>query len=152
MKNEYMYRKARGWTVAGGLFNCVLAFPLSLPFLHEWYIGLLNRVNSFFNLCGKDWIAPVDGASMLFLNTSGLALTLVGMSLMYASRDIRNRIGIPLLNGGVRFIWAMIAVYYIVVYDLLGFLYFIVLADVLFAAVYLYFYIKIKSEAVVQRA
>lgn len=144
MDNENTINKARRWTIAGAIFNCILAFPLSFPFTHEWYIGLLNDLNAMLNLYGKEWIAPIDGANMLFLNTSGIALLLVGMSLLYASGDIKDRIAIPLLNGIVRFVWAIIATYYIISYELLEILYFVVLSDLMFCFVYCYYYFQIS--------
>ena len=108
----------------------------------------MNNLNSLFNLNGHPWIAPTDGANMLIINTAGLALFLVGMSLIYAAKDIKARITIPLLNGFVRLAWAVIATYYIIAYELLEALYFIVLADLIFCCAYSYYYLQLKRAPV----
>ncbi|ARU59018.1 hypothetical protein OLMES_5031 [Oleiphilus messinensis] len=148
MSNATKIQKAKLWALAGGVFNCLLALPLALPFTHEWYIGVMNNLNSLFNLNGHPWIAPTDGANMLIINTAGLALFLVGMSLIYAAKDIKARITIPLLNGFVRLAWAVIATYYIIAYELLEVLYCIVLADLIFCCAYSYYYFQLKRAPV----
>ncbi len=140
---------ARKWAIAGGAFNCVAAFPLATPFFHEWYIKLFNSINTHFDFGGSNWIPPTDGTNMLFLNTAGLALLLVGATLLYSSKNIIERIEIPLLNGIVRFIWALIAVYYITTYQLINILYLIVAIDFILAIAYGYYYYqiyKLRSE------
>lgn len=146
MADSGVNKKAKYWVVAGGVFNCLLAFPLSFPSLYEKYIGFLNYLNSSLGLNGKKWLPPVDGANMLFINTSGLALFLVGMLLLYSSRDISNRIGIPLFNAIIRFIWACIAIYYMAVYELFELLYFLIFADLLFSIVFCFYFFKIKAN------
>ena len=69
---------AQRWIIGGGMFNCIVAFPLSMPFLYVQYIHLFNWLNEQAGFGGHDWIPPSDGVNMLFLNTSGLALFLVG--------------------------------------------------------------------------
>jgi Ca2+/Na+ antiporter len=43
----------------------------------------------------------------------GLALVLVGMMMIYASRDLVNRKGIPLLNAIIRLVFAVFLIYYL---------------------------------------
>ena len=82
---------SKGWELSKYI---VVAFPFSMPFLHESYISLFNWLNTFLRLGGSEWVPPNDGGNMLFLNTAGLALFLVGMMLIYASRDLSSRIEI----------------------------------------------------------
>ncbi|KHT62073.1 hypothetical protein RJ45_19320 [Photobacterium gaetbulicola] len=135
---------AKRWVFGGGVFNCVVAFPFSMPFWHESYIRFFNWLNGFIGLGGNDWIPPVDGGNMLFLNTAGLALFLIGMILIYASKNISSRMEIALFNGAVRFLWAIAAVYYLVFHDIIKILYLIVFIDIILASVYLYYYFAMK--------
>jgi len=75
-----------------------------------------------------------------------IALFLVGMLLIYASRNIADRIEIALFNGIVRVIWAIIAVFSLVNYDLLRFLYVIVTVDLVLVVVYGYYYYAVKKQ------
>ena len=136
---------AKRWVMGGGIFNCVVAFPLSMPFLHEPYINLFNWLNKLLGFGGSNWIPPSDGGNMLFLNTAGLALFLVGMILVYASKDVSSRIEIALLNGVVRFIWAIVAIYYLVNYEVINILYLIVVIDLILASAYIYYSSNMKS-------
>ncbi len=144
MNSTTLSSSARKWTITGGLFNCIAAFPLAMPFLHEWYIDLFNNVNLFFNLGGSSWKPPTDGGNMLFLNTAGLALFLVGITLLYASKNINHRIEIPLFNGLIRFVWGLIAIYYILAFNLIHLMFSIVIIDFVLAIAYVYYYVQIK--------
>ncbi|MGF1685000.1 hypothetical protein [Photobacterium minamisatsumaniensis] len=137
-------RAAQRWVMGGGVFNCVVAFPFSMPFLHESYINLFNWLNTALRFGGNDWIPPNDGGNMLFLNTAGLALFLVGMMLIYASKNVSSRIEIALFNGVVRLVWAMVAIYYLVNHEVINLLYLIVAIDLILASSYIYYYFTIK--------
>lgn len=137
---------AKKWIIAGGVFNCIVAFPLSIPFLLKWYINFFNTINSWLNLGGKNWIPPMDGTSMLFINTAGLALILVGMILIYSSYNVSERIMIPFLNGIVRLVWGITAIYYLIQYDIINIIYIIVGIDLLLALVYVYFFSVIRKK------
>jgi hypothetical protein len=82
------------WTLGAGVFNIVAAFPLSLPFFYRHYYAFFNALNAGAGLGGT--LQPPTDGNGLFINTMGLALVLVGMMMIYASRDIENRKGIPL--------------------------------------------------------
>jgi len=101
------------WAFGAGIFNIVVAFPLAVPFLDKKFYALLNLLNHILGLRGRDVLPPADGANMLFVNTAGLALCLVGMMLIYASFDIKNRIMIPFLNALVRIVFPFLVIYYV---------------------------------------
>jgi len=136
---------ARRWVLGGGVFNCIVAFPLAMPFLHGWYIQLLNNIATLIEPNGAIWLPPIDGTNMLFLNTAGMALFLVGMTLIYASKNVVDRITIPFLNGIVRFVWAVTAIYYFINYSLIEVIFPLVVIDSILAIVYIYYYFKISN-------
>lgn len=137
---------AKRWIMGGGVFNCIVAFPFSMPFLSEHYIKLFNWINKTIGFGGNPWVPPSDGGNMLFLNTAGLALFLVGMILIYASKDVSSRVEIALLNGLVRFVWAIVALHYLVNYKIINVLYLIVIIDLILASAYIYYYWCIKNK------
>lgn len=136
---------AKKWVIGGGLFNCIVAFPFAMPFLSDFYILLFNNVNFFFGFGGTRWLPPSEGANMLFLNTAGLALFLVGMTLLYASKKIIERAEISLFNGIIRFVWGVIATYYIVKYEIINIMFLIVIIDFVLASAYIYYYFQIQK-------
>lgn len=143
-RKSNLQNNAKKWVLVGGLFNCIVAFPFAIPFLSSTYINLFNKVNNFLGLAGVRWVPPSEGANMLFLNTAGLALFLVGMTLIYASREIIERVEIPFLNGIVRFCWSVIATYYIVSYEIINVMFIIVVIDLVLATAYTYYYFQIR--------
>jgi hypothetical protein len=100
------------WTLGAGVFNIVVAFPISLPFFYQHYYAFFNALNAGAGLGGGALLPPADGNG-LFINTMGLALVLVGMMMIYASRDLVNRKGIPLLNAIIRLVFAVFLIYYL---------------------------------------
>ena len=100
------------WTLGAGIFNIVAAFPLSLPFFYQHYYAFFNALNARTGLGGGVLLPPVDGNG-LFINTMGLALVLVGMIMIYASRDLENRNGIPLLNAVIRLVFSVFLISYL---------------------------------------
>lgn len=138
---------AKRWVMIGGVFNCIVAFPFSMPFLFEHYIRLFNWMNEAIGFGGNPWVAPSEGGNMLFINTAGLALFLVGMILIYASRDVSSRMEIALLNGLIRFIWAVVTVHYLFNYNIINIMYLIVVIDLVLASAYLYYYWKLNVKS-----
>jgi hypothetical protein len=65
-------------------------------------------------LGGQHIKSPDDGAHALLINTAGLALVLVGLMLIYAAGNLKERMGIPVLNGIVRLVFSVLLVYYLV--------------------------------------
>ena len=83
---------------------------------------------------------------MLLINTSGLALFLIGVILLYSSRNINERIEIPFLNGIVRFILGLTAIYHLVNYEVINILFVLVGIDFIFASVYIYYFLSIRTK------
>jgi hypothetical protein len=100
------------WTLGAGVFNIVAAFPLSLPFFYKHYYAIFNALNAGASLGGGTLLPPTDGNG-LFINTMGLALVLVGMMMIYASKDLDHRKGIPLLNAIIRLVFPVYLIYYL---------------------------------------
>lgn len=138
--------KLKKWTLGAGIFNVIAAFPLSMPFLYRQYYALFNSINSMFGLGGREVFPPAEGENMLFINTAGLALVLVGMLLIYASNNIRYRIGIPFLNAIVRMVFSFLLLYYIFTENILRILMVIGVIDIVIAISFFYHIYQINSK------
>jgi membrane-bound ClpP family serine protease len=128
------------WVVGAGLFNIIAAFPLAMPFTVDSFYSFWNYLNHLLNLGGQDMVLPTDGNTLLWVNTCGLALFLVGCMLLYASGDLENRVGVPLLNGIVRVVFSILVVYYVIVADISRIIMVIAIIDVIIGAVFFYYY------------
>ncbi len=129
----------RKWVLGAGVFNLVAASPLIMPFSYRGYLALLDSLNRLSGLHGQALTPPTGTFGMLAVNTAGLALALVGLMLIYASANLKERVGIPLMNAVARLIFTGLVVYYVLTADLARVILGIALIDTVIAIVFLYF-------------
>lgn len=144
MENAKM-SSLRKWVLGAGIFNTVAAFPLAMPFLYKHYYVLFDGLNRALRLGGKELAPPIEGANMLFINTAGLALCLVGLMLIYASMNLKDRIGIPFLNAVARLIFAILLVYYTAIQDVARILLSLAMIDLVIATAFIYYILVLKT-------
>ena len=101
------------WVLGAGIFNLVAASSLAMPFSYRGYLAMLDALNTSLGWGGRTLTPPSDAFGMLAVNTAGLALALVGLMLIYATANLEERAGIPLLNAIARLIFAGLVVHYI---------------------------------------
>ncbi len=65
--------------------------------------------------------------------------------MIYASKDLKNRMAIPLLNGIIRVVFSIIVVYYVVIADISRIILIIAIIDVIIGIVFFYFYRILKT-------
>jgi hypothetical protein len=95
---------------------------------------------------GAEILPAADPVNMLFVNTAGLVLVLVGAMLLYAARDLKNRSGIPLLNAVGRTVWALLVIYYTLTQDLPRLFLTFAAVDVIIAVAFYYYVWKAKDQ------
>jgi membrane-bound ClpP family serine protease len=93
---------------------------------------------------GMDLEPPVAGVNMLLINTAGLALALVGLMLIYASANLKARIGIPFLNAVILLIFSGLLVYYMIAENISRILVALAVVDIVIAGAFLYFILQFK--------
>ena len=130
----------------GGAFNIILAFPLIFPGIYEKYFQLLWAVNQFISLGGKQLIPPKEGINALLVNTAGIDLVLIGVIVFYSGFDPIRRKFIPLANAIGRTLFAVINVYYCIVFDIAGLVLVIGGIDLLISAGFCYCLIKLRKH------
>ena len=132
-------RAFRFWALAAGIFNLASSSGLAVPVLYRYQYQMISRTNHLLGLGGDPLVAPREGVNMLFVNTAGLILCSVGMMLLYASQDLRNRSGIPCFNALTRVVWAGLIIYYVVAENLARILITFAVTDLIFAAALFYY-------------
>jgi hypothetical protein len=137
-------RSFRVWVIVAGVYNIANSFAMMVPFLNKSYYSMLSSLSRM--LGGGDILPATDPANMLFVNTSGLVLCLVGGMLLYAARDLKNRSGIPLLNAVGRTIWLLLVVYYTFTKDLARLFLIFAAVDITIAAAFYYYVWKAKDR------
>jgi hypothetical protein len=134
----------RVWVIVAGVYNILNSFAMMVPFLNKSYYRMLSGSSRM--LGGADILPAADAANMLFVNTAGLVLVLVGAMLLYAARDLKNRSGIPLLNAVGRTVWAVLVIYYTFTQDLPRLFLTFAAIDIIVAAAFYYYVLKAKDQ------
>ena len=138
--------------IFSGLFNILLALPLIIPGFFKSYINVIYYLNELIRLGGVKPVLPEDGLSQLLINTAGIDLVLIGSIVLVSSIDpIKFRL-IPLLNAIGRTLFAVIIVYYILVYDIIRFVLVIGIIDVLISIGFVYFLVQTKESKLYNKA
>ena len=138
-------KRFRAFLVFSGLFNITLAAPLMLPELTGRYLALLWRVNGLLSLGGREPVAPAGGVGALLAYTAGVDLVLIGVLVLYAARDPLSRWFIPAANAAGRSAFALIVLYYVVVYEVARIVLLIGLVDVIVSGVFAYYLLSLRA-------
>jgi hypothetical protein len=144
---EVAGRTLRRWALAGAVYNFLLGLPLMFPVIFEQNYAMTNGLNRALGLGGQDIVPPGEAVNKLFANTSALLLVAVGVLLIYASRDLRNRAGIVVVNAASRIVSSLLIIYYVLAEDLARIYLLIVLADLVFATAFLYYVSKLRGSS-----
>lgn len=128
--------------VFSGIFNIVLAAPLIIPGFYKSYISIICSLNDAMGFGGVRPVLPEDGLSQLLINTAGIDLVLIGAIVLVSSIDPVKFKLIPLLNAMGRTLFALVIIYYVIVYDIVRFVLIIGFIDVLISIGFVYFLTK----------
>ncbi len=132
-------RSFRRWVSVAGVLTLATSFSLAVPGLIADYYGLLSGLNRALGLGGSHQIAPRGGENQLSVNAAGILFCVFGLLLVYASMDLRQRMGIVLLNAVERVLFILLLAYYGAVESLAGILLSFALVDGVIAAVFAYY-------------
>ncbi len=144
---EVSLQSFRRWVAIAGVLNIATSLPLALPGLTGGYYGMLNALNRALGLGGNALRAPDGGENQLFVNAAGVLFCVFGLLLIYASLDLRHRMGIPLLNAIERILYVLLLLYYAAAEDLAGIVLSFALVDGVIAAVFFYYGWKHRRPA-----
>ena len=96
-------------------------------------------------MVGNNLYPPREGINALFVNTAGIDLVLIGVIVFYSGFDPIQRKFIPLANAIGRTLFAVIIVYYCIVFDIARLVLVIGGIDVLISAGFCYYLIKLRK-------
>jgi hypothetical protein len=144
---ERRVRRFSAFLIFSGLFNIVLAAPLMVPEFYRNYLELLWRVNVILSLGGQEPVAPSGGISALFINTAGLDLVLIGIVVLYASRDLLERWFIPAVNAAARLAFFGVSLYYVIVYEIARIVLLIGGVDLIISGIFAWFLLSLRKHS-----
>ncbi|MEI6757028.1 MAG: hypothetical protein WCK85_04165 [Chlorobium sp.] len=142
---ERQVRQFRGFLIFSGMFNILLAAPLMVPEFYTRYLSLLWKLNGILLLGGRVPVAPSGGVNALLINTAGIDLVLIGIFVLYASRDPLSRWFIPAINAAARVVFAGLILYYVLVYDIARIVLLIGCLDLFISVVFACYLISLRK-------
>jgi hypothetical protein len=102
------------WLRAGAIYSIVVGLPLAAPGGVDFTYTALNRLNRLLAL-GGHWLerpnAPVD---RIFIAAAGAAVTVLGVLLLWAARDVRARVAVAVADAlhmiafGLAVVWGVL--------------------------------------------
>ncbi|MDP9353616.1 MAG: hypothetical protein M3P51_19010 [Chloroflexota bacterium] len=111
--SERQLRTFRRMSAAAGIENLAIFAPVALPGIYQRYYAMNNRLNRALRLGGDDGRPPEEGINKLFVNLTGILGSAMGLALLYAARDIRNRSGVPVVSAVARLVSVALIWYYV---------------------------------------
>lgn len=138
-------RSYRRWVLAAGVYNILFGLPLAIPALYKKNYQSSNKTNNLLHLGGESSTPPREGINKLFVNLFGMVLCIVGLNLIYASRDLRNRTGIPVINILGRTFGSLLIWYYTINNNIVRIMAVLSVVDMAFASAFIYYATKLRG-------
>jgi hypothetical protein len=135
----------RLWVFWTGIFNIVAYGAMVCPFTLKTFIGASNSLGKFLGLGGTPFTMPENVNHLVMINILGMLVIFLGIFLIVASRDIRNRAWVVFWEGLAR------------IFVFLFFLYFVLfkagaqisllfgITDLIIGIIYMYYIFTIKD-------
>ena len=117
-----------------------------VPELYICYLRFLWKLNEMLLLGGRAPVVTPGGVNALFVNTAGIDLVLIGIFVLYASRDPLSRRFIVAVNAAARLVFAGIILYYAVVYDIARIVLLIGCVDVVISVVFVCYLLLLRKR------
>jgi hypothetical protein len=134
------------WVFGAGLFKVIIGFPVALPFLYEQYYKLFDALNSALGLGGAPLVPPAEPANLFLIHIAGMEVCLVGIILLYASRNLRDRMAIPLSNALVHGLFVFLVLYYVMARGVARILLSFAVVDAVLSIVFLYYIFALRER------
>jgi len=127
------------WVFWTGIFNVVAYGSLVCPFTLKIFMDFSNGVSSAFGLGGAGFSLPSNVNNLIMINTVGFIVIFLGIFLIIASLDIKNRVWFVFWEGWVRAIFFFYSVYFVIFKDAAQLLIVFGLIDLFIAIIYWYY-------------
>jgi hypothetical protein len=134
------------WVFGAGAFKVVIGLPVALPFLYEQCYRLFDTLNSALGLGGAPLVPPAEPANLFLVHIAGMEVFLVGIILLYASRNIKERTAIPLSNAVVHGLFVFLVLYYVMARGVARILLSFAAVDAVLSIVFLYYVFMLRER------
>ena len=143
---DSQWRTFLRWVLGGGLENLAIFSPVALPGLYKSYYQTNNKLNRRLRLGGEDGVPPSEGVNEQFVNLTGILGAAMGGALIYASRDLPNRWGIPVVSAVARLVAVAVIWYYVMARNVARVVLLFTAVDIAFAGAVLYYAARIRRS------
>lgn len=140
--------RMKKFVIAVAILEIAYALPLIMPFSVKSAPNLLNYLNIVLGLGGKEYTIASDSINALFLIQSlALSVLFMGMVLIYASKNLKERAALLLMAASVKIIFSFLWIYYVIAEDIARILGSLVIFDIVVVGIFIYIYRSIKYSA-----
>ena len=133
------------WVLWTGIFNIVAYGSLICPFTLTTFINMQNNMGKSLGLGGSKFVFPVSVNNLLMINILGLIVVFLGIFLIVASFDIKNRSWFVFWEGLLRIIVFFFCIYFVLVKDASQMMFGIGLVDLIIGLIYMYYIFTIEG-------
>ena len=137
------------WVFWTGFFNIVAYAALMCPFTLKIFIGTSTGLSNALGLGGTVLSMPENVNHVILINILGLSIVFLGICLIIASLDIRNRAWFVFWEGLIRIFIFLFFLYYVVFSSAAQILLLFGVIDLVIAIIYMYYIFTIKDLKII---
>ena len=135
----------RQWVFWTGIFNIVAYAPLLCPFTLKIFLGTSAGLGNTLGLGGTVLSMPENVNHVIMINMLGLLVVFLGMFLIIASLDIKNRAWFVFWEGLTRIFVFLFFFYYVLFSSAAQILLLFGIIDLILGIIYMYYIFTIKD-------
>jgi len=149
MSNSIKFIHFRWWVFWTGIFNIVAYGALMCPYTLKAFSGISIGLSNALGLGGVVLSMPENINHVILINILGLIVVLLGIFLIIASLDIRNRAWFVFWEGLIRIFVFLFLLYYVIFSSAAQILLLFGVIDLVIAIIYMYYIFTIKDLKII---
>ena len=149
MSNSIKFIHFRWWVFWTGIFNIVAYGALMCPYTLKTFSGISISLSNALGLGGVLLSMPENINHVILINILGLIIVFLGIFLIIASLDIRNRAWFVFWEGVIRIFAFLFLFYYVFFSNAAQILLLFGVIDLLIAIIYMYYIVTIKDLRII---
>ena len=149
MSNSIKFIHFRWWVFWTGIFNIVAYGALMCPYTLKIFSGISIGLSNALGLGGVVLSMPENINHVILINILGLSIVFLGIFLIIASLDIRNRAWFVFWEGLIRIFIFLFLFYYVFFSNAAQILFLFGVIDLAIAIIYMYYIFTIKDLKII---
>jgi hypothetical protein len=138
----------RKWVLVTGVLNIVVYSALLFPFTLKVFLDISNAMSNALSLGGMSFPVPLNTNHLVMIHIVAILVVCLGIMLVIASFDIKNRAWFVFWEGLLRIIVFLYILFFVVCMNSATLLLLFGTTDLIIGAVYVYFIFTIEGLSV----